>query len=187
MNRPLSESFEDVDLDWVEQVRSGTPEAFRALVERHQQRVYRVVVGMLRDPHEAEDLAQDVFLAAYRNLGTFDPARGRFRTWLLSIARNKCLNWLQRKRPLSSDQLEPEAHRGPTEALAEAEFFAELDRGLAALPLPQRMAFVLAEIEGLSQQEIAEMEQVRVGTIKSRLHRAKVALRRLLGDPAELK
>jgi RNA polymerase sigma-70 factor (ECF subfamily) len=102
-------------------------------------------------------------------------------TWLLAIARNKCLNALQKRRPVVLDRL-PEApvRRTPDAELAEAEWFRRLDEVLDALPLAQKTVFVLAEIHGLSLEEIARIERVPVGTVKSRLWRAKEKLRSLL-------
>jgi RNA polymerase sigma-70 factor, ECF subfamily len=171
------------DAEVIRQVLGGDREAFRALVERYQQPLAVMVRNMLGDAHEAADVAQDVFLAAYVNLASFDVSRSGFGTWLLTLGRNRCLNVLKKKRPVPLDNL-PERGwtRGPEETLAEREVFARLDGALAALPVEQRNAFVLAELVGLPQGEIAEIEGVEASTVRSRLSRAKATLRAALDE-----
>lgn len=169
------------DIDIVRRVVAGEVQAFRLLVERHQRAVFRMVAGFLADAHRREDAAQEAFLRAYRRLATFDPARGQFSTWLLTIARNVCRNALSSRAPLAvanpPDVADP---RTPYDDLAQKEFLAELDRALAALPERQKAAFVLAELVGLPHDEIARIEGVRPGTVRSRLSRAKRKLRQTL-------
>jgi RNA polymerase sigma-70 factor (ECF subfamily) len=130
-----------------------------------------------------EDIAQDVFLAAYKKLASFDTARSNFSTWLFTIARNKSISALRKKRPLSTSELPEKINpRTPLDAAAEKELFVRLDRKLQALPPKQKTALVLAEFEKLSYREIAQIEGTRVGTIKSRINRAKNKLRSALGD-----
>jgi RNA polymerase sigma-70 factor (ECF subfamily) len=169
------------DNDIIRRVVAGEIEAFRLLVERHQRAVFRMVGGFLADAHRREDAAQEAFLRAYRRLATFDPARGRFSTWLLAIARNVCRNALRSRSPAivanPPDVADP---RTPYDDLAEKELFAELDRALASLPEPQKAAFVLAELVGLPHDEIARIEGIEPGTVRSRLSRAKRKLREML-------
>jgi RNA polymerase sigma-70 factor (ECF subfamily) len=175
------------DLAEIRRVLGGDHDAFRLLVERHQRRVFALVRNLIPDAHDAEDLAQDVFLTAYTRLATYDPRQAAFGTWLLTIARNRCLNALQKRRPLAGGELPDVAGPRPPEAEAsEAEWFRLLDAALAALPLEQRTAFVLAEVQGLALDEVARVEGVPVGTVKSRLARAREKLRGLLPRPAEL-
>jgi RNA polymerase sigma-70 factor (ECF subfamily) len=154
-------------------------------VRRYERPLHRFIRNLVPDTHDGEDIAQEVFLTAYRRLSSYDPAQGAFSTWLLTIARNKCLNALEKRRPLVLDTL-PEASgpRTPDAELAEAELFRLLDKALDTLPFAQKSAFVLAEIQGLSLEEIGRIEGVPVGTVKSRLCRAKEKLRSLL-RPAE--
>lgn len=173
----------DDDLRTIQQVLDGDVDAFRQLVERYQAMVLTMIGNLMRDRNEREDLAQDTFLSAYVHLSSFDPREGRFSTWLLTIARNKCLNRLRKKIPRPMLPLPHTAdQRKPADALIETEFFAQLDRALDALPLDQRMAFVLSEIQGLSHEQIRRIEGAPVGTIKSRISRAKKRLRSLLAE-----
>jgi RNA polymerase sigma-70 factor (ECF subfamily) len=131
---------------------------------------------------DSEDLAQEVFLTAFVHLRSFDSTRSAFSTWLFTIARNKCLNERKRRRPTSATPPEPAWTRTPDTEAAGAELARQLDEALAALPFEQRAAFVLAEIHGRTLQEVADIEGVPVGTVKSRLSRAKARLRALLAD-----
>jgi len=175
----------DEDQDAIRCVLAGDVESFRLLVRRYERPLHRLIRNLVPNAHDGEDIAQEVFLAAYRRLSTYDPAQGAFSTWLLTIARNKCLNALQKQRPVVLDTLpEVTGPRTPLAELAEAEWFRRLDQALDTLPFAQKSVFVLAEIQGLSLVEISRIESVPVGTVKSRLGRAKEKLRSLL-RPAE--
>lgn len=171
------------DIEVIRQVLQGDAESFRFLVERYQRPIVRMIRNVTGDMVSCEDIAQDVFLAAYRKLSSFDPACSKFSTWLFTIARNKSINAFKKKRPHSMAELPESTNRdGPEGELAKEEFFARLDRALQALPSAQRRAFVLAEFEKLPYAEIAVIEGAGTGTIKSRISRAKKRLRSALED-----
>jgi RNA polymerase sigma-70 factor (ECF subfamily) len=160
--------------DVIHRVLQGDGASFRLLVERYAGPVARMIRNVSGDDQACEDLAQEVFLTAYEKLGTFDPRKSRFSTWLFTIARNKSVNAARRKRPIyMADPPERTGQDTPEDALAREEFCAALDRELLALPLEQRTAFVLAEFEHLPYEQIAQIEGVRIGTVKSRINRAK--------------
>jgi RNA polymerase sigma-70 factor (ECF subfamily) len=174
------------DLSVIRRVLDGDLESFRVLVHRYEGPLHGLIRNLIADAHEAEDIAQEVFLAAYRRLASYDPDRAAFSTWLLTIARNKCLNACQRRRPAPRAELpDPAGDGAPDRDLAEAEWFRLLDRALEALPFEQKTAFVLAEIQELPLEEVGRIEGVPIGTVKSRLSRAKSKLRSLLGRSAE--
>lgn len=174
------------DADVIRRVVDGEVDAFRLLVERYQRPVLCFVRNMIGDPHCSEDLAQDVFLAAFQKLHTFDADRGRFLTWLLVIARNKCINALRKQTPITDGDLARlSIVRTPYDDLATKEMFIQLDGALAALPEAQKTAFVLAELIEIPHKEIAQIEGARAGTIRSRLSRAKQQLRMHLRDYVE--
>jgi RNA polymerase sigma-70 factor (ECF subfamily) len=174
------------DLAVIRRILDGDVDSFRVLVERYQGPLRCFIRNLVSDTHEGEDLAQDVFLAAFRNLASYDPRRAGFGTWLLTIARNRCLNALARRRPVLLDELPDRVEvRPPDVELNEAEWFRLLDRALDALPFEQKAAFILAEIQGLSLAEIATIEGVKPGTVKSRLSRARDRLRSYFRRTAE--
>lgn len=174
------------DLRVIQKVLAGDVDAFRLLVERYQGVLFSLVGNLVRDRGEGDDIVQETFLAAYLHLGAYDPRQSKFSTWLLTIARNKCLNRLKKRRPLAMETLPPRIDpRNPADGLMEAELFDQLDRALAALPFEQRSAFVLSEIEGLSHEEICRIEAAPLGTIKSRISRAKEKLRSLIPRTSE--
>lgn len=162
-------------------VLSGEVDSFRLLVERYQGPVIRMTRNIIDDHHICEDIAQDVFFTAYKKLSSFDPARSSFSTWLFTIARNKSLNAVKKKKALSMSRLpENPDSSAPADSLSQQEFFDRLDNVLQTLPAKQKTAFVLAEFEGLPYEQIAQIEGVRTGTIKSRIHRAKKKLKSAL-------
>jgi RNA polymerase sigma-70 factor, ECF subfamily len=165
----------------IQRVLGGDTESFRLVVERYAGAVTRMIRNVTDDRHTCEDLAQDVFLAAYARLRTFDPARSRFSTWLFTIARNKAVNAASRKKPrYMADPPEPADMSDPEMTAERKELLAALDRAVRVLPLKQRTAFVLAEFEQLPYEQIAQIEGVRLGTVKSRINRAKVKLMEVL-------
>jgi RNA polymerase sigma-70 factor (ECF subfamily) len=176
------------DAGWAEddaaaiaRVLGGDTGAFRVLVERYQARVLQLVRGLAPRSSAHEDIAQEAFVSAFVALPSFDPQRGRFASWLFTIAKNNCFNALKRKAPWPlADAHEPVAATTPADELANADARRRLDAALDALPDGLRSAFVLMELVGLSAEQIAEMDDVAAGTIRSRLSRAKAALRAAL-------
>ncbi len=167
----------------IRHILQGDIESFRLIVERYERPIIRMIRNITNNRESCEDIAQDVFFKAYRKLASFDPARSNFSTWLFTIARNKSINALRKKRPLSMSELPQNSDtHNPSDELAEREFFDKLDAGLEALPSAQKRAFVLAEFENLSYEEIAQIEGVRTGTIKSRINRAKKKLAKALKE-----
>lgn len=165
----------------IAKVLAGETAAFRGLVDTYQQTVFLFACNMLRRTQDAEDLTQEVFVAAFQNLRTFDPARARFSTWLMTIARNRCCSQLKR-RSLNTPGDVDSADRqpGPEEAASYHEARQRLSAALESLPLEQRTAFVLAEIQELPHAEIAVIEGIELGTVKSRVSRARERLREAL-------
>ena len=162
-------------------VLDGNVDSFQSLVERYQGPVVRMIKNIIDDHHICEDIAQDVFLTAYKKLGSFDPARSSFSTWLFTIARNKSINALRKKKAFTGTSLpEKTTSSTPADSLEQQEFFDRLDQVLQTLPTKQKTAFILAELQKLPYEEIAQIEGVKLGTIKSRINRAKKKLRSAL-------
>jgi RNA polymerase sigma-70 factor (ECF subfamily) len=167
------------DEETIRRVLDGQTDCFAVLVEKYQKKIVGTIYHMTRDHHLSEDLGQDVFLEVYRNLPSFDPARGSFSTWLYRIAQNKSLNAIKRKKPVFLSEIpEPAGARSAFHEVASEELHAEFDRILDRLPVKQKIAFVWAEIEQLSYQDIAEIEGVSIGTVKSRINSARKQLRK---------
>ena len=136
---------------------------------------------MINDDHICGDIAQDVLFAAYKELRSFDSHRSSFSTWLFTIAKNESFNVLKKKKPFAMSQFPEKTHlHSPSDNLSEREFFGELDKVLQTLPAEQKTAFVLAELEELSYAEIAQIEGTKIGTIKSRISRAKEKIKSAL-------
>jgi RNA polymerase sigma-70 factor, ECF subfamily len=174
------------DLALVERCRKGDLAAFEAIYRAHAGRLYSVACRMLGNPADAEDLLQDIFLAAHRKLDSFrgDSALG---TWLYRLATNLCLDYL-RSRAAKAGQLTGTLDDEPALADAGSRQLAErtiakmdLERALSQLPDGCRTAFVLHDVEGLEHREIAEMLGIAEGTSKSQVHKARLRLRAILG------
>ncbi len=166
------------EISIIKAVLEGDVEAFRKLVLRYEKPVIRMIKNLIDDHHICEDIAQDVFFTAYRKLKSYDPARSNFSTWLFTIAKNKSLNVMKKRRASSINSLPENSDPSAlTDTLIQHEFFDQLDKALQNLPAKQKTAFVLAEFEKLPYEQIAQIEGVRIGTIKSRINRAKKKLR----------
>ena len=184
------------DDELIQASQDGSLAAFNLLVERYQRQVYNVALRMLGNPTEAEDVAQETFLSAYKHIKSF---RGElFRSWLLRIATNACHDVFRRssRRPASSLDLYlegdeaprdiPDPAVGPESIALQREQREGLARLLRELPREQRAALVLSDIQGLSYEEIAQVTGEALGTVKSRLSRARARMRDLLRGQGEL-
>ena len=170
---------------------AGRLEGLEHLYEAYRSPVFRTCLRLLGDAPSAEDAAQEVFLRVFERIGTFD-RRAAFSTWLYRLTVNHCLNLLERAQRRATLPMEdvPEPHdpaREPESACLRAEGETLLLRALERLPTDHRTMLVLREIEELSYREIADILEVPVGTVMSRLCRAREALRRIwIGDPPGL-
>jgi len=168
------------------QVLSGNRNAFRLLVVRYQRPLFRFLGGFGLAQAVAEELAQETFLRAYRNLSVYDPAKAKFSSWLLTIAKHLAMNEKARshQRAPHTDVSAIEAEwsgRDPVprahEALETEERSTRVQRALQRLPEVLRSALVLAYLKELSLDEIATIEGCSVGAVKSRIFRGKQLLR----------
>lgn len=170
----------------------GDVESFNALIRLYEGRVYNLCYRMLGDADSAADATQDAFLSAFRNLRSF--RGGSFRSWMLRIATNTCYDVLRarKRRPAVSldaetddeDDSSPlqiaDGAESPTDFALRRELAHAIQRGLDALPEDQRVILVLSDIEGLAYEEIAEVTNTNLGTVKSRLSRGRARLRDIL-------
>lgn len=175
---------------------AGDDVACTDLVEQHQRMVYQLALHLLGDRDEALDVSQEVFLRVFRTLGTFR-GQSSLRTWIYRIVVNQAWNrqrWWRRRRQGDQISLDehvrargeralPDAGPAPDRILDQKETATRVWQALDRLPFEQRTAIVLREIDGLSYEEIAFSLGVAAGTVKSRLARAREALRALLMEP----
>ncbi|MBI4307863.1 MAG: sigma-70 family RNA polymerase sigma factor [Chloroflexi bacterium] len=167
----------------------GDLDAFNSLVEAYQAQAYNIALRMLGDPASAEDATQDAFISAYRNLGSF--RGGSFRAWLLRIVTNACYDQLRAAKrhptaPLDPLVLAPSREEQPEDYALRQELGEAIRKGLQALPADQRLAIVLADIQGLDYEEVAQVTSTNVGTVKSRIARGRARLRDYLMARREL-
>ena len=187
---PTPVEVSSVDFALMERIGAGDHEAFRELVERHQNAVIGTVAKMLGNASESEDIAQQVFLRIWKNAKRYRPD-AKFTTYLYTITRNLVFNETRRKsrkKEVSSDEREEHSNhlveaspdRQPDAELLQAELQEAVDKAIAGLPEAQRMAVVLRRYEQLSYEEIAEVLGLSVSAVKSLLFRARTSLREAL-------
>ena len=148
------------------------------IVERHSDRVFRLAYRLTGNRHDAEDLTQEVFVRVFRSLSTYSP--GTFEGWLHRITTNLFLDQARRKQRIRFDALSderegrlPSAELSPADEYADRTFDDDIERALATLPPDFRAAVVLCDVEGLSYEEIGEITEMPLGSVKGRLHRAR--------------
>jgi len=178
--------------------KKGELDSFNTLVLTYQHQVYNLAYRIMGDAASASDATQEAFISAWKNMGGF--RGGSFRSWLLRIVTNACYDELRREKRRPASSLEslyvedptPDAELPPSQ-LESPEAFAqrrELNRaiqaGIAQLPADQRIILVLSDVQGMSYEEIAGATGVSLGTVKSRLSRARAKLRDLLLEHGEL-
>jgi RNA polymerase sigma-70 factor, ECF subfamily len=172
--------------------QAGDLDAYNELVQRHERAVFSVCLRLLRDYAAAEDAAQDTFVRAWTNAHTF--RGGEVRPWLLRIATNRSYDLLRAKGRRPSGSLDAElfeiepvwstqvGNESPDSAALRGELSIRLERALHTLPEDQRAVVILSDIQGLSYEEVADATGAALGTVKSRLSRARARLRQTLVD-----
>lgn len=176
----------------VARAKAGDQQAFEQLVLDNQNRIYSLAVRLTGDKEEGADLAQEAFVKAWQGLPSFQ-GESSFATWIYRLATNVCIDYLRKQKrrrqveselSLDDDETawsEPaDWSQDPQRQLERSEMGRALERGLQALPEQQRQILVLRELSGLSYQEIAQKLELDLGTVKSRIARARLALRKIL-------
>ena len=191
-----------MDGEQLRRLRDRDERAFRELIEAHRDRVYNITFRMLGNRAEAEDVAQEVFITVFKTIDSFRE-ESKFSTWLYRVAVNHCKNrikYLARRHDRDRDELDEQAHAGgtngqiggplpsaPDAALQSQRMEKLLQEAIASLDEDQRTVVVLRDVEDLSIEEIVEITGLPDGTVKSRLHRARLVLRKKLqrhvGEP----
>jgi RNA polymerase sigma factor (sigma-70 family) len=197
-SRKAEESRVDAEAAAIRAARQGDLEAFNDLVSSYQDSVYRQAFYLMKERQAAEDIAQEAFMTAFRKLDTF--RGGSFRAWLLRITKNLCYDELRRRKrrtiiPLEIKNRQDEIIESPSwltskaetpEAAAErTELRSVLQQAISKLPDKLREAVILVDLQGLKYVEAAQVSNVSIGTIKSRLARGRASLRTDLCAPSQ--
>ena len=187
-------AVQQTDADLVARSKQGDLSAFNLIVQRYQSQVYNLAARVLGDRTAAEDIAQETFISAYRAVGRF--RGGSLRAWLLRIASNLSYDHIRatRRRPVQSldeSLLDPgfsvpSQEPSPEQYAIQGELGAEIQRAILSLPADQRTTLVLVDVQGLSYEEASEATGASLGTVKSRLSRARSRARDLLRQRREL-
>lgn len=187
-------TLEETDLsqiEFIKELKSGSEKAFGRLIEENQKKVYRIALSFVKNPTDAEDIAQEVFIRVYTSIGNFK-GNSSLSTWIYKITYNLSLDFLKRNNKklkttktlddpedveiitLSGEKFIPE------QELEEKELKADLKKALSELPDDQRQLIELKDVHGFSYEEIIEITGLKDGTMKSRLNRARASLRKSL-------
>ncbi|NOU09590.1 MAG: sigma-70 family RNA polymerase sigma factor [Nitrospira sp.] len=187
---PLDQQAVADDAELVARSLKQDHEAFGQLIDRHASIIMNLAYRMVGNRAEAEDLAQESFLAAFKALSTFR-ADSKFSTWLYRIASNKCKDWLRAKRPGMGQQdididemldIHVAEEQTPERLLSQQQVALELEQAIQRLPPLYREAFVLKHVEGLSYEEMAEILGVNGDTLKMRVYKGRLQLSRELAS-----
>ncbi|MCU0714369.1 MAG: sigma-70 family RNA polymerase sigma factor [Pirellula sp.] len=173
------------DLELVESIRSGSTHHFVILVERHQNRIFQFALALLRNRQDAEDVAQEVFIGAFRKLHSFE-GRSSFFTWLRRLAYNASIDHLRKQKSRKSDLSTPDVSyldaspsENPVSQLVERETVDAVRSAIDQLPEDQRAIVCMRDIDGMDYAEIASVLEIPIGTVRSRLHRARLELKNI--------
>lgn len=182
------------DRELAERAKQGDQEAFERLVLNNQNRVYTLALRLVNDREAAADLAQEAFVKAWQGLGSFQ-GESSFATWIYRLTTNACIDWLRKQKrreavePAVSLDDEDSGWAEPADWESDPQLLLEksergkaLVRGLDMLPDWQRRVLVLRELSGLSYQEIGQTLDIDLGTVRSRIARARMALRKILQE-----
>ncbi len=189
----MSSMNEEQDKEAIRRTLRGETKAFEILVRKYQQSIMNYIGRMVRDREMAIDFTQDVFVRAYSSLRSFDPTH-KFTTWLFRIASNLVIDHWRKKKIQALSISEPaDEDRGPALDIPDngpsvarkfelAELRRRIEKTLEQLPVSQRELFIWRHVNGLSYEEMAEIKNLPLGTVKNRVYQAKETIRRLLEE-----
>jgi RNA polymerase sigma-70 factor, ECF subfamily len=184
------------DQELVLRAQAGSEAAYRELLGRYQRPVFSLIYRMVRDREQAEDLAQETFVKVFNNIGRYDP-RYKFSSWIFKIASNQTIDFLRKKEPqtvsldgsrhaetpeqVEATRITAESRdETPEEFLEAKELGAEIERAIGELRPDYRTAILLRHVDGRPYEEIAEIMEIPLGTVKTYIHRARSELRETL-------
>jgi RNA polymerase sigma-70 factor (ECF subfamily) len=179
----------DEDHELLESWRAGSSEALETLFKRHEKRVFGICLRMLNNPEVAADVAQDAFVRIYEGLSSFD-GRARFSTWMVRVTLNSVYSYLRRERlrrhaplPEPDEGRDPRSREpSPSSSIEREGLRSDVFIALGTIDLDARAILVLRDLQGLEYSDIAEVIGTPIGTVRSRLFRARAALRRSLEE-----
>lgn len=190
--------MEETDLNLVKRARNGDRDAFGVLVERYQRKIFGLCFGMVRNKDDAMDLVQETFVKVFKNLDRFE-GQSSFYTWTYRIATNVCIDFLRRAKRTRAVDYDDAIGRdedvddagmllpsrlgvSPSKVLGRKELIEKLNEALGQLSPAHRQAILLREVEGLSYQEMADVMEISIGTVMSRLHHARKNMQKYLAE-----
>ena len=190
--------MEETDINLVKLARNGDRMAFQKLVERYQRRLFGLCYGMVRNPDDAMDLVQETFVKVFKSLERFE-GQSSFYTWAYRIATNVSIDFLRKQKRqrtvdyddaiMRDDEVEDIGSLlpsrlgvNPAKVYGRRELLEKIEEALGTLSDHHRQAILLREVEGLSYQEIADVMEVSIGTVMSRLHHARKNMQKQLAD-----
>lgn len=179
------------DEELLKKVKNGDVDAFEEIIAKYEKKVFSLIYNMLKNDNDIEDIAQEVFVKVYRNIDEFRGNSSLY-TWIYRITTNLCLDYIKKQKSviyidekIQTDDGEvdfqlPSEEKLQDELYEEKELKQKLEKSIAKLPDKQRVMIVLRDIKGLSYEEISEILEIKLGTVKSQINRARLKLKELL-------
>lgn len=165
---------------WIKEVLAGNKQAYAHIINRYKNQLYATIVRMTRNPHDAGDLVQEAFIKIYEQLGKYN-SKGAFSSWIYRVAYNHCMDEFRKKRyqmkqvVMNEELIEDPKH--PEVIFLKKEKSRQLERLISSLPEDERMIILLRYVNELSYEEISELTEVPISTVRNKLHRAKKKMR----------
>ncbi len=193
--------MEETDTNLVKLARNGDRQAFQELVERYQRKVFGLCYGMVRNKDDAMDMVQETFVKVFKNLERFE-GNSSFYTWTYRIATNVCIDFLRKAKRARTVDYDDGIRRddsvddggmllpsrlglNPAKVYGRRELLEKIENALEQLSPAHRQAILLREVQGLSYQEMADVMEISIGTVMSRLHHARKNMQKHLADYVE--
>lgn len=165
---------------WIQQVLAGDKQAYANIINKYKNQLYATILRMTKNPQDAQDLVQDAFIKVYRNLDKYDGS-GSFAGWLYRIAINHCMDEFRKKShttiQLEIDETKAVNREHPEVIFLKKEKSRQLERLISTLPEDERLIILLRYVNEISYEEIGEVMDVPLSTVRNKLHRAKIKMR----------
>ncbi len=181
------------ELKLIRKVKKGNVEAFEQLIINYESNIYNIALGVCKNEHDAFDIAQEVLIKVYKNINKFNFS-SKFSTWLYTVTRNTAIDYIRKEKNKSYKNISQDEEkvieiadesRGPLDILIANEDTKMVKRCMEKLEETERLLIVFREIQGHSYEELAAIFDIKIGTVKSRLSRAKTKLKNLIVEDME--